>query len=312
MKKLLQENEFYNKRKEHSDKKINELKQMMIDKFPENVTIFVVGSLGRSELGEKSDLDLFIVSDGRISKIKEYEIYVELIKIAKNLEFPDFSNDGQFLHIHKLEDLKNFTGKPEDDSENLFTTRMLMLLESKVVFNEDLFRKSLKGIVEHYLRDKKENEGFKPFFLLNDILRYWRTLCLNYEVIRHDSSRPWRKKNVNLKYSRLITVFSTILFLIIEKEISEEKILNICEETPLSRMLISLEKFSNSSIFSKDFVKVLEFYQIFLDAKEQTNIESDVDKKKELNENAEELSNIIFSFLNNEEIDIKLRKFLVV
>lgn len=59
-----------------------------------------------------------------------------------------------------------------------------------------------------------------PIFLLNDILRFWRTLCLNYE-----SGRQWRPEedelkrakghldNLKLKFSRLNICFSFICHL---------------------------------------------------------------------------------------------------
>ena len=36
-------------------------------------------------------------------------------------------------------------------------------------------------------------------------------MCLNYELIRDDPKKPWRKKNINLKFSRMLTVFGTVL-----------------------------------------------------------------------------------------------------
>ncbi|ADG94080.1 DNA polymerase beta domain protein region [Arcobacter nitrofigilis DSM 7299] len=307
----LYDNSFYKKRKETSEHKIQLLKDEMDKKFCSDVTIFVVGSLGREEVGENSDLDLFIFAKKEIPRLEQYKIFVKLQEINEKLGFPEFSNDGQFLNIHTVENLKKHTGSPNDDSENLFTARMLMLLESKVVFNEKLFDEILNDIIQNYLRDSEKNDNFVPFFLLNDILRYWRTLCLNYEAIRHDDERPWRKKNVNLKYSRMLTVFSTVLSLIVTKDITKEKIFSICKKTPLERIIYSLEIINDDSL-NKEFDNILNFYKIFLEAKEQTNIEKDVAIKMLLNTNAEKFSDIITSFLNNEKIDKKLRKFLVV
>lgn len=302
---------FYIKRKENSLSKIKLLRNRMEGKFSKNITIFVVGSLGREEVGEKSDLDLFIISTEEISNLEKYKTFALLMEIAEELGFPEFSNDGQYLTIHTLDDLKKFTGSPFDDSQNLFTARMLMLLEGKVLFNEKLFKKVLSQIVAHYLRDKKGNKDFKPYFLLNDILRYWRTLCLNYEVIRQDKDRPWRKKNVNLKYSRLVTVFSTVFYLVTVDNITKKKILFLCKKTPLERILLTINTINDDNLYKK-YYDLLAFYKVFLEAKEQSNIEGDFKKKEELNDNAEQFSDIISFFLDNKKIDKKMKKFLVV
>ena len=69
-----------------------------------------------------------------------------------------------------------------------------MLLESKPLFNETLYDSQMDEIVGLYFRDDVDRSSFKPLFLLNDLLRFWRTLCLNYEIIRNDKTKPFRKK----------------------------------------------------------------------------------------------------------------------
>jgi hypothetical protein len=62
-----------------------------------------------------------------------------------------------------------------------------------------------------------------PAYLANDILRYWRTLCLNYEAGTTEqwpnqqtpSDRAKRKiKNYKLKHSRMLTCYSAVLYLL--------------------------------------------------------------------------------------------------
>lgn len=59
---------------------------------------------------------------------------------------------------------------------------MLLLLEGRPLANDDLFDQVLLETIGFYFRDfAKHREEFRPYALINDILRYWRTLCLNYE-----------------------------------------------------------------------------------------------------------------------------------
>lgn len=308
---ILRKNDFYKGRKDKSEDLIMKLKDELGKELKEyEVSIFVVGSIARHEVGNNSDLDIFLISRDKVPNLQQIHIFSKLIEINKRLGFPPFSNDGQFLTIHNLNDLKNKAGYPEDDSLNLFTTRMLMILESKVIYNEKLYREILSEIIEHYLRDRKGHEEFKPLFLLNDILRFWRTLCLNYEALRHDRNRPWRKKNINLKFSRLLTVFSTVLTIINKHNINHNDILDICNKTPLERIAWVLDNMEDD--FVEKYTRLLLLYQNFLKAKEEGEIEKNLKLKEQLNYDAIEFANIIFTFLNSEKIDKKLKQYLVI
>lgn len=179
-----------------------------------HITIYCGGSLGRGDVGKKSDLDLFILSKnkgGQESRIDVLKLLTKIIIINDKLEYPEFSNDGQFITVYSFPEMLEALGSPRDDNENLFTVRMLLLLESKCIFNEDIYKQFIRDTIDHYFRDSRGKKTFKPLFILNDLLRFWRTLCLNYELIRDNKERPWRKKNINLKFSRMLTVFATIL-----------------------------------------------------------------------------------------------------
>ena len=186
--------------------------------------IYVAGSLGRLELGQISDLDVFLFADSpekrsdqrTLSRLQEIQALSEIIQVNTRLKLPPFSGNGEFFKIHEVSQLLTGTGTATDDSENFFTTRLLLLLESKCLSNDRLYDDATKRIFEMYVRDGTGRAEYRPLFLLNDILRYWRTVCLNYERTRHDRSKPWWKKNLNLKFSRKLTVFSTVLAMLVE------------------------------------------------------------------------------------------------
>ena len=154
--------------------------------FP-GLCIYVTGSFGRLEASEHSDLDLFFVHKGSsrlnaIPRIRKTLLDADLVRAVERLGFPEFSNDGEYLTVHYLDDIREALGGPNDDFKNYFTARMLLLLESRPLFNEALYADFLKKIIESYCRDYVDHEAsFRPLFLTNDIMRFWRTLCLNYE-----------------------------------------------------------------------------------------------------------------------------------
>lgn len=283
------------------------------------LSVFAAGSLGRLEIGKKSDFDVFMIADTEenkrpsISRLEEYEVFAALIHINEQLSFPKFSGDGRFLKTYELEDMVKATGSPLDDSENLFTARVLLLLESQPVTNADLYRKAREVVVDHYYRDGFGREDFRPLFLLNDLLRYWRTLCLNYEVHRNEADRPWLKKNLNLKFSRKLTIFSTIFGLLSGRANDSKAFLNLCDMTPIERLAAALDSIGDATL-QQGFEKALNDYEYFLQAKEAWRIEQEQDDrlKKRYADAADRFGHFFHSVLDSQRIDANLRRYVLI
>ncbi len=184
----------------------------------------MTGSFGRGEASTHSDLDLFIVGQGSLeaptlSRLNQILVKADLIEANRKLGFPDFSGDGEYLAHHTVGELLNTLGKPEDDASNTFTARLLLLLESTPLIGESAYRRIVDDVIVSYWRDYQDNKNnFVPAFLANDILRMWRTFCVNYEA-RTQNVPPERKakrgvKNYKLKHSRLLTCYSGLLYLL--------------------------------------------------------------------------------------------------
>ncbi len=221
-------NELFEIRAKYSETRIDAL-QAAIEKRAapiklEGLTIFTVGSYGRLEASEHSDIDLFFVygpkddPDGAEKphrNTNEIRLFGRLIDIVEEQGFPPLSNDAQFLESHKTSDVLMHLGSRYDDSKNYFTTRMLLLLESRCLYGEGSYDQVVEEILNSYYRDYPgHEENFRPWFLLNDIMRFWKTLLLNYENKRHlvsdDEKTKQRVKNFKLKFSRVTTCFATI------------------------------------------------------------------------------------------------------
>lgn len=280
------------------------------------VSVFCAGSLARREIGQNSDLDVFVTADkhedGLRSRLSEFTLFGELIQLNRQLGLPEFSNDGEYLKVHFLEDLETLTGSRQDDSENQFTTRMLLILESEPLLRADIYERHLRHVLDHYYRDHVGKKSFRPLFLLNDLLRYWRTLCLNYEQRRHDTKKPWRKKNVNLKFSRMVTVFSAVLPLVVPPAPVVSDVLSMCRRTPLQRLASGLDALNDPSLTAK-WPRVLDVYEEFLCWKEDDSIERDLAAKKPLvGRHAELISTFLHEALTHERIPSEYRRYLVL
>ena len=300
-----------NKRKEIAD----EFSQRLDLRKHQSVDIYCAGSLGRGDSGDKTDLDLFILSNNRgceERRLDSLRLIAEIIYINKKLGFPEFSNDGQYLKVYSFPDMLDSLGSPKDDNENLFTARMLLILESRPIFNEVLYDQHVENTLGHYFRDMRGRTSFKPLFLLNDLLRFWRTLCLNYELIRDDPDRPWRKKNINLKFSRMLTVFGTVLPIIVEPATNQNCVYKLMSLSPMERLVHGLDMLGDGSLLT-EFSRFISNYESFLKIKDQMGSKLSIDdisldrKSKNM---AKEFSDFLFKCLTHSNIKHDFVKYL--
>src|SRR5439155_17316696 len=104
----------------------------------------------------------------------------------------------------RFDDLVTKIGLDDDTNTNL-TRRMLLLLESVAVSGQDVWETCWTAVLERYLaRGLKSHRP--PRFLLNDLVRYWRTICVDFEGKHPLGGRggdpKWVTRNAKLRTSR--------------------------------------------------------------------------------------------------------------
>jgi hypothetical protein len=226
-------------------------------------------------------LDLFFVLDDQAGQVQlrrldEILVKAEIIKLTRNLGFPEFSNDGQYLEVHSVAQMLEKLGGREDDYSNLFTARLLLLLESRAVHNHQTYDSVIRKIVESYWRDYHDHETeFRPLFLVNDIVRFWKTLCLNYEYRRNKGTLDEAQRaknsvqNLKLKFSRMLTCFSTVIALSDGSVVEPDAVIELVGLEPLKR----LERVSGAKPDTKAlFSRLLVDYGWFLETTAMDNI----------------------------------------
>ena len=127
--------------------------------------------------------------------LDEICITADLIHVTRDLSIPEFSGDGEYLKHYSVDQLTRTLGTRNDDHANTFTARLLLLLESSPLVQPEIYGEIIQSIVDAYWRDfeGRDNE-FVPAFLTNDILRFWRTLCVNYEAHTKKDPPPEKAK----------------------------------------------------------------------------------------------------------------------
>lgn len=278
------------------------------------LTIFTVGSYGRLEASEHSDIDLFFVygkseDSKELRRTNELRLFGRLIDAVEDLGFPKLSNDAQYLQSHETKKVLKHLGSAVDDSRNYFTTRMLLLLESKSLYGDDSYDDVMRAMLASYYRDYPTHvDDFRPWFLLNDVMRFWKTLLLNYENKRNrgdDPSDPKpRAKNFKLKYSRATTCFATICAVGATKgPVGQDELRDIVSVTPRERLLkVAADRPELESAVDN----ILEDYAWFLQqtalaTEELDDLFRDKASKAEMFERASQYGGKLFGLL--EQID---------
>jgi len=246
--------------------------------------VYATGSLGRCEASVYSDLDLFIVSkmeneklsggkqQSLLRRLDNIRIQADLIQVTRELNIPEFSGDGKYLVHYSVQELIGTLGKPEDDALNTFTARLLLLLESHPLIGEAVYKDVIEEVIAPYWKDFADHKAdFVPAFLTNDILRLWRTFCVNYEA--NTSSEPTaenakrKSKNYKLKHSRLLTCYSALLYLLAvygrQNTVSLDNVVQMTQLTPTKRLEWLLEQ-NNIADARPAIQRLLDQYEAFL------------------------------------------------
>lgn len=305
-------------RRSDTERRFKELQEKLIEakqRAENKACVYATGSFGRGEASKHSDLDLFIVGLGdpdkrALSRLDEICVKADLIEATRTLNIPEFSGDGEYLEHYTKKELIGTLGGPEDDASNTFTARLLLLLESRPVVGETVYRDIIKDVVAAYWRDYEDHKTeFVPAFLANDILRLWRTFCVNYEA-RTSTDPPPKKakrkvKNYKLKHSRLLTCYSALLYLLakyaVQKTVPPDDAIEMTRLSPALRLEWLLSQDSVKA-GHETIRKVLEQYEVFLaatDCSESELIERflDRDKAKSHLVSANILGNLTFEAL---------------
>ena len=316
--------------KQLSDLKLN-IEKSSIIQSRNDFCIYTTGSYARQEAGKNSDLDLFFIfenAEDKFSKITKTLIDADLIKICGEMNLPEFSGDGEYLEIHNIQEIHKELGSRNDDYSNFFTARMLLLLESRPIHNKELYNKIIDNTVERYYVDfASHKQDFLPIFLVNDIIRFWRTMCLNYEhkrSIKVDDSdsnevatlkkNKTHIKNLKLKFSRKLMCFSFLLSILHEDEILDKnKIIEIVNRSPLERLKYLSQTHPN---LDDRITKMYDLYSWFLEIthKDETDlmnwIDNETNRDSAFNE-ASKFAQLIFELMLESKNKDKLLYFII-
>lgn len=195
--------------RERSDLAIAKLRERCAEVVgkTDDLVIGINGSYARREAVEASDLDMFVLfrdDMARAARVKD-----ALWGAIKEIGLSPPSPGGVFeepLPIGQLRD--NIGGR--EDSNTTITRRLLLLLEGNWLFNQPGFDELRMSLLEAYAPADLRTDQI-CLFLLNDIIRYWRTICVDYEFKIKTGAKAKLIRLVKLRFSRMILYFAGVL-----------------------------------------------------------------------------------------------------
>ena len=262
-----------------SSKKISQLREALKDicDADGNVCVVTVGSFARGEASDQSDIDFYLIYDdsGKIDVKKVEATCDEIKKIILQSGIREPSPTGAFDEIVKRSEFLENVGGNKDTNDTL-TRRMLFLLECKWLYNKDSYVKLYNEIINKYVKETITQHQMCRF-LLNDIIRYYRTMCVDFEYKTTEVGKSWGDRNIKLMFSRKLIYFSGLLVVaetVQHTWIAKRGILNDCfSVTPIERII---------KICGSKSDKALGMYDAFLaemaksDVREMLNNTTDI------------------------------------
>jgi predicted nucleotidyltransferase len=248
-------------------KRLEEVRSEFEKEWPRldpNTTIYVVGSAGRMEMSESSDLDPCIVTnvgsepnnDGTAAASTTAHVKEILSALRKSIVavgIPDLDANGKHAEPVTAASLVQDLGSPDDDSGGAMSKRILLLLESKPLVHSVAYDRLKYACIQAYWKNEESHkDDYLPIVLVNDIVRYWRTVLLNHESrIREKLAKDVsgkanelalrRYSSFKLRIPRCLSCFSALLYLLHstsndKSSVTPDQVVTMVEMTPLERL----------------------------------------------------------------------------
>jgi hypothetical protein len=178
--------------------------------------VAVSGSIARREASPSSDIDYMVVFPGAFEG--DRHAFLGRVRDVLHAATSHLSNQslarpnpkGVFGAAVEGDTLVAQIGSREEDYDNI-SRRLLLLLESQTLWNDVYFDSLREKLVQVYALDVKDDSSKHFVLLINDLIRYFRTICVNYHNVMANERGKWPLRNVKLRHSRVL-MYTSLLY----------------------------------------------------------------------------------------------------
>lgn len=224
-----------------------------------DIIIGVNGSVARREYTSGSDIDHFFLSTvcdrcNQVDVSDDEKAFRKSLQ-QKGLKMP--ASGGVFEGALYQGQLLYPIGGDADTNKTL-TRRMLFLLEGEWIFNKNDFESLREKLISKYISNNLEDEKL-ALYLLNDIIRYWRTICIDFEYKTSDGKKSRALRLAKLRMSRMLLCFAGMVAVAEADDMPpNEKRIRLVE-------LFSMQGIDRlDSVLSDKFSSAKQLYGVFL------------------------------------------------
>ena len=247
--------------------------------FNNDVCLAAVGSYGRLEASSSSDLDYLLIYKGEENKSYKYKSLDDKIsQILDEMGIEKPSGIGKtFVNPICINQLTTNIGGNKDKTQHL-TWRVLMLTESKCLYNPTLYKQILFGIYNHYIKTTKGKKGY-PRALINELIRYYRTVAVDYLYKVEEINKPWALRNFKLRHSRKFWFFTNMVLILHRFRELSDTVSDDCYDRLFDEIRLSpIEKLAIVLVGNdkKDLIMPFTLYNEFLGIINDSNIREEM------------------------------------
>ena len=248
----------YERNFEYSENTLAQIRKHFKENELGDKILMVCGSYARREASKNSDIDFFLISGDTTEDASLIHTVGSAIRevvphaSAKNGPFQGNENSSEML--------RNIGGENDDNPK--LTRRVLLLLEGEWLFNEKGLRDFRRKILEHYIRDEMKDHQL-ALFLLNDIIRYYRTIAVDYEFKTYggEDPKPWGIRNIKLVFSRKLLYASGLFSIAMTADRARDVKISLLEELLALPVIERMKSICGES----EIDPVLRSYNLFLE-----------------------------------------------